>query len=164
MHIQRAQKKRDTIVTGHELGSKVVGADSSQSSSVPADGPDAPQASHRSTTVLILEDEPTLLELITEMLAQKGLDVTPADTVNIARDHLAASTFDLFLTDIVVQGEFSGASLAREAHEAGRADRIVVMSGHPKQRALAGQDDTSRFRFLKKPFSYDELLAIIAEE
>lgn len=151
-------------MTGHSSDSKASGEDSSHNSSAPADGLDHPQDSPRPTTVLILEDEPTLLELITEMLAQKGLDVTPADTVNIAREHLDVSTYDLFLTDIVVQGEFSGASLAREAHEAGRADRVVVMSGHPKQRALAGQEDTNRFRFLKKPFSYDELLAIVTEE
>lgn len=114
------------------------------------------------TTVLILEDEPTLLELITEMLALKGMVVTATDTVAGARGHLADKTFDLFLTDIVVQGEFSGASLAREAQEMGRASRVVVMSGHPKQRALAGQEDTEGLRFLKKPFSYDELLSVVS--
>lgn len=121
-------------------------------------------ASGAPQSILVLEDEPTLLELITEMLALKGWTVTPTDTVAAARSHLKDSTFDLFLTDIVVQGEFSGATLAREARETGRASRIVVMSGHPKQRALAGQENTERLKFLKKPFSYDELLAIASPE
>lgn len=116
----------------------------------------------KAKSVLILEDEPTLLELITEMLAMQGMDVTATDTVAGAKSHLAETTFDLFLTDIVVQGEFSGASLAQEAREAGQARRVVVMSGHPKQRALAGHDDADGLRFLKKPFSYDELLGVVA--
>ncbi len=118
----------------------------------------------RPPKVLILEDEPTLLELISEMLALRGMDVTPTNTVAAARHQLTLATFDLFLTDIVVQGEFSGASLAKEAQEQGQAGRVVVMSGHPKQRALAGQDNTERLRFLKKPFSYDELVQSVSGE
>lgn len=114
-------------------------------------------------TVLVLEDEPTLLDLIAEMLSLQGMKVTPTDTVALAREQLNNSTFDLFLTDIVIQGEFSGAALASEAKSAGQARRVVVMSGHPKQRALAGHDDDEDLHFLKKPFSYDELLAVVAD-
>ncbi len=121
-----------------------------------------PEGSQRPTKVLILEDEPTLLELISEMLALRGMDVTSTNTVAAARHQFTLTTFDLFLTDIVVEGEFSGASLAKEAQEQGKAGRVVVMSGHPKQRALAGQDNTERLRFLKKPFSYDELIEIVS--
>lgn len=119
------------------------------------------EISDAGNTVLILEDEPTLLDLITEMLSLKGLQVTATDTVAQAQAHLDSTTFDLFLTDIVIQGEFSGASLAREAQASGQAERVVVMSGHPKQRALASQDDTDGLHFLKKPFSYDELLKAV---
>lgn len=117
----------------------------------------------KATTVLILEDEPTLLELITEMLTLQGMDVVATDTVAGAKAHLGETVFDLFLTDIVVQGEFSGATLARQAQELGQARRVVVMSGHPKQRALAGHD-ADGLHFLKKPFSYDELLGVVAAE
>ena len=116
------------------------------------------------TTVLVLEDEPTLLELITEMLSLKGLVVTATNTAADARHHLTETTFDLFLTDIVVQGEFSGADLAREAQKQGRTRRIIVMSGHAKHRALAGHEEANGLQFLKKPFSYSELINLVAPD
>ncbi len=122
------------------------------------------QARSKETTVLVLEDEPTLLDLITEMLSLNGLEVTAAKNAAEARGHLSRTTFDLFLTDIVVQGEFSGADLAREAQEQGQTRRVVVMSGHPKHRALAGHEGAAGLEFLKKPFSYRELLQVVTPE
>src|SRR6185503_19650349 len=50
--------------------------------------------------ILIVDDEPDLLELLELTLLKMGLDVTRATSVSAAREQLGTKRFDLCLTDM----------------------------------------------------------------
>lgn len=113
-------------------------------------------------TILVADDEPQVLELVVELLSQKGYHVLAAsdaeEALRVAGAHPGA--VDLLLTDIVMPG-MSGTELAQHLCAARPGLRVTYMSGY------AGTK-TDRTRFLKedevllpKPFSAGQLLSTV---
>lgn len=104
-------------------------------------------------TVLVVDDEPVIRSLVTEVLQGEGHLVFSADcgaqALSLFRSH---SEIDLLVSDIAMP-EMDGPSLARRL----RAERpglpVLLMSGSCQN----GQVN-NRFEFLSKPFSITELL------
>jgi signal transduction histidine kinase len=94
----------------------------------------APSAlpSHRrgTETVLVVEDEPSLLELSSRVLRQAGYRVlttgSPEEAVDTARRH--HGPIDLLLTEVVMAGR-SGPALAAELRRDRPSMRVVFVSG-----------------------------------
>jgi signal transduction histidine kinase/CheY-like chemotaxis protein len=82
-------------------------------------------------TVLVVDDEPALVELAEEMLAELGYEprgtVSSAEALQALRENPAG--FDLLLTDEVMP-EMNGTALARAAHELRPDLPIVLCSGY----------------------------------
>ncbi len=57
-------------------------------------------AGHKSANILVVDDDPSLLELLTDTLLAIGYSATPAADGMIALDILANQKFDLVITDI----------------------------------------------------------------
>lgn len=83
------------------------------------------------TRLLVVDDEPEVLEAIRLMAMRDGYDVKTAST---AREFLiACKTFDpdLMLIDVVMP-EIDGVELLRHLSETGCGARIVLMSGYSR--------------------------------
>jgi signal transduction histidine kinase/CheY-like chemotaxis protein len=109
-------------------------------------------------TVLLVEDEPMVLELGTRMLESLGYTVlpvaSPVDAMRIARER--GREIDLLLTDVVMP-DMNGPELARELLAAHPHLRCLFVSGYfadatAMQAALADGID-----ILQKPFSPTDL-------
>jgi two-component system cell cycle sensor histidine kinase/response regulator CckA len=133
--------------------------------SVPIAKPVVIKTSHRGTeTVLIVEDEQTLLEIETVMLEQKGYKVLAASTVAIAESltQQHAGQIDLLLTDVIMPN-MNGKDLAAKLLTISPNMRVLFMSGYSAdiistQGVL--QDDIP---FLQKPFSMEALVSKVNE-
>ncbi len=112
------------------------------------------------TTVLLVEDEPSLRLLVERVLREAGYHVLVAgdgqQALAVVRD--AASPIDLLLTDVVMP-QMSGPALARALRETRSDLPVVFVSGYADQHAEAGLDDGSRF--LPKPFAPADLLEVV---
>jgi two-component system, cell cycle sensor histidine kinase and response regulator CckA len=103
-------------------------------------------------TILIVEDEPTILDLASRMLGKSGYAVLTARTAAQAMDVVQASaSIDLLLVDMVMP-EMSGADLAARIAELRPQLRCLFMSGY-----LPGTGHAivleQNMPFLQKPFS-----------
>jgi DNA-binding response OmpR family regulator len=108
-------------------------------------------------TVLVVEDEPTVRDVVVRYLHQDGYDALEAADVDQARDALQRCTPSLVVLDLMLPGG-DGLELCREIRassqlpvimltaRAGEADRIVGLE--------LGADD-----YVTKPFSPRELTA-----
>lgn len=108
-------------------------------------------------TVLVVEDEPTVRDVVVRYLEQDGYDAMEASDVEEARDALQRCTPSLVVLDLMLPGG-DGLELCREIRassqlpvimltaRAGEADRIVGLE--------LGADD-----YVTKPFSPRELTA-----
>jgi two-component system, OmpR family, response regulator SaeR len=114
-------------------------------------------ASAQSTTVLVVDDEPSILLLCRVNLELEGFTVLEASSIQAARDVLAAEHVDVLLVDVHV-GKADGRDLVRELREAGDAPRCALLTGtvqlSPEDRG--GADDV-----IEKPFSLDTLVSTV---
>ena len=112
-------------------------------------------ASAQSTTVLVVDDEPSILLLCRVNLELEGFRVLEASSVPAARELLGAEQVDVLLVDVHV-GDADGRDLIRELHEAGNTTRCALLTGTvqltPNDRG--GADDV-----IEKPFSLDTLIS-----
>ncbi len=115
-----------------------------------------------SGTILVVEDEPAILELIAVNLEHAGHQVLRADSVPQAESHMRSALPDLVLLDWMLPGT-SGISYARQLRgDARTRDLPIIMltaRATEEEKILGlevGADD-----YITKPFSPRELLARI---
>jgi DNA-binding NtrC family response regulator len=110
------------------------------------------------TCVLIVDDEPAVRALATDILADAGFDTIAAADADQAL-HLLENdpkNVDVLFTDVRMPGAMSGLDLARVAKRKWPALRVIVTSGY-----FAG--DFPTHQFLRKPWSASELVSRIAQ-
>jgi two-component system phosphate regulon response regulator PhoB len=113
-------------------------------------------------TVLIVEDEPAILELVAVNLDHAGFGTLRASSAEEAHRLLAGALPDLVLLDWMLPGQ-SGAALARRLRSDARTRELPIIfltarADEPDKIAglEAGADD-----YITKPFSTKELVARI---
>jgi len=118
--------------------------------------------SERLVTILVIEDEPMVREVLQITLERNGFQVLMASGGDEALDLCESSeeSIDLVLTDIVMPGT-SGTDLA--GYLAVRYPRIrtVRMSGFTEAMLSVSGMRRGDTPFLQKPFSREELLATV---
>jgi len=111
------------------------------------------------TSLLLVDDEPSLREPLAEYLARQGFVVHEAESAAAARTKLAQVTPDLVLLDIMMPGE-DGLSLCRHLIESRSLPTILLTAkGEAMDRIIGleiGADD-----YVTKPFEPRELVARI---
>jgi two-component system phosphate regulon response regulator PhoB len=112
--------------------------------------------------ILVVEDEPAIQELVAYACRTSGFEVRRADSVQAAREAIAAQLPDLVLLDWMLPDR-SGVDLLRELRAAERTKGLPVImltaKGAEADRVTgldAGADD-----YVVKPFSPRELVARI---
>ncbi len=115
-------------------------------------------SSRGTETVLLVEDDDGIRELIYRGLDSAGYTVLSADGPEQAREHCSrlGEAIDVLLTDLVMPGG-DGVALALEVRSQYPNLRILLMSGNP-DRSLANSGlEAGEIPLLNKPFTAAEL-------
>jgi len=116
----------------------------------------------RGETILLVEDEPGLLSMMSEVLTDLGYQVETATTGVEALERVRAGlAFDLLLSDMVMPGRLDGLALARRIRRARGPVPVVLMSGYAER--MAGDAEGLEFPVLQKPCMPDELSAALRD-
>lgn len=125
------------------------GESSMSASSIPI------EAAPAGPSVLVVEDEGLVRELIVETLREAGCAVTEAATADEAVRALKATAApDILVTDVKLPGLMNGIDLAASVRSALPRMKVIVTSGHAPPQDAARVADA----FLAKPFALKELL------
>jgi PAS domain S-box-containing protein len=123
-------------------------------------GTDTP--SGNGETILIVEDNDLILQMLSRMLRGLGYTVAVAQTVHEAHLVLdARSDIALVLTDVVLPGGQSGLDLVDTIENRPWRPEIVIMSGNPGIDGGKNQNLIEKHLFLKKPFRQADLAEVI---
>ncbi len=124
----------------------------------------APRAERGTETILIVEDEEAVRELIQTVLTEKGYDVIPSRDPQHAEQIAArfAGEIHLLLTDMVMPGT-SGRELAERISAKRRGIRVLFMSGYTDNVITSGGMLEEGLAFLQKPFSPAALVQKVRE-
>ncbi len=112
-------------------------------------------------TILVVDDEPALRELVEEVLQSKDYRVLCAENGEDALRILTTEHVDLLLTDVIMPG-IDGYQLASEARKQFPEIKIVVASGY-SERANAQNSNDSDYQKLVKPYNLADLLTKVRE-
>jgi len=117
-----------------------------------------------SETVLVVEDDPGVRELVTAMLASKGYTVLaaerPDDVESICQKH--SGNIQLLLTDMILPGA-SGREIAKRVGMLRPGIKVLYMSGYTDDALVRDHGLDESFAFLQKPFSQGSVAAKVRE-
>jgi PAS domain S-box-containing protein len=110
-------------------------------------------------TVLVVEDEPDLLEATAALFRSLGYEVLTASNSSEAMDALGRrDDIHLLFTDIVMPSGIDGIQLARLTRDLRPDVRIVLASGYPLPALKAEHSNLDEFTFIHKPYRLADLV------
>jgi CheY-like chemotaxis protein len=117
-----------------------------------------------SETILLVEDEASLRELVRECLEASGYKVLEAShgtaALEVSESH--PGRIDLLMTDVVMPG-MSGRELAQRLRASRPESRTVYMSGYTEDAVVLHGVLAEDMAFLQKPFTAEELARRVRE-
>jgi CheY-like chemotaxis protein len=135
-----------------------------------ADGAASPVGGARGTeSILVVEDEDSVRRLVQRVLSTAGYQVFTAacgaDALVLLEQ--GALEVDLVLTDLIMPGGVSGQELGRRLRQGRPEQRILYMSGYPRDNGARGGPERLRLDpgepTLAKPFTPASLLYSVRE-
>ena len=113
-------------------------------------------------TILFVEDEPLLGELMSDALTDRGFTVHVAPSANDALNHLmSGEDIDVMITDIDLGEGMDGAALAALARELRPSLPVVYASGRCRSiDQIAAVPDSI---FMPKPYSIGDVGSTLAK-
>ncbi len=109
------------------------------------------------TSILLVEDEATLRELVEEAFLERGYLVESTGDGQRAAELLATRAFDLLVTDIRVP-RVSGMELVERCVEEHPETDIIIVTAYATVEQAVEALKLGAYQYLRKPFEMDELL------
>jgi signal transduction histidine kinase len=155
------------IESEHSVGTKVHlylprSTDTPESSEMFARG-EITRDENLSATILLVEDEPDVREVLAAELTNFGYRVLTAGSGPEALSILnKESDIDLLFSDVVMPNGMRGDELARQACDRRPGLKVLLTSGYPAP-DLRERQSLGEFRLLRKPYRADDLMRAIRE-
>lgn len=122
--------------------------------------PQREEGSRGTETILLVEDERGLFQLLSEVLRAAGYRVLAAERPGQAIELAMNEKPDILVTDVVMP-EMSGRDLATQIKAMHPDIKVLYMSGYPRDTITAHGILSSKVDLLNKPFSLDEFQQVI---
>ncbi len=114
-------------------------------------------------TILVVDDEMGIRELLSEILSDEGHVVEVAENAQQARDYRAGHTPDLVLLDIWMP-DTDGVTLLKEWSAQGQLTMpVIMMSGHATIDTAVEATKIGALNFLEKPIALQKLLSAVEQ-
>jgi DNA-binding response OmpR family regulator len=111
----------------------------------------------KKTTIVVADDDPQLLRLVTRNLQLEGYDVIAANDGQQALEEIEAHVPDLVLLDVMMP-RMDGFAVLQRVREFSAVPIVIVTARGQDQDKIRGLD-LGADDYLTKPFNVDELLA-----
>jgi len=109
------------------------------------------------TSILVVDDEPTVREVVANYLRRDGHEVTEVDNGDTALDLVGRETYDLVVLDMMLPG-VNGLDILRRVRQLGDMPVIMLTARSEESDRVAGLE-LGADDYVVKPFSPRELAA-----
>jgi DNA-binding NtrC family response regulator len=110
--------------------------------------------------VLLVDDEPSILSVLSTLLKAEGYDVVSVLGGEKAKELLTSEEFDLMLTDIRMS-PVNGVELLKLAHSERPAMSVIMLTAYGSVETAIEALKFGAFDYITKPFKVDELLITV---
>jgi len=125
------------------------------------DGPTG-EARAKRATLMIVDDDPAVLETLELALTWKGYDVVTAESGEAAASAVRTVDVDLVLTDLRM-AEMNGLQTMLAIKALRPNVRVMIVTGFASAAMEAELREAGAFSIVMKPFALDELFAAVRE-
>ena len=105
--------------------------------------------------ILIVDDEPDHAEVMAESLRRLGHVCTIIDGFEAAKDELTMGSFDVIVTDMVMEEEQSGLKVLELANEHQETAATIVVTAHGDVPTAKAALQGGAYDFIEKPLDLD---------
>ena len=111
--------------------------------------------------ILVADDEPSLRELLTELLTDEGYTVDSVATGAEVLERLQSDTrYDLLLLDLRMP-QIDGLQLLERLRNEGEDIPVIMMTAHGTSSSAIRAMQMGAYDYLPKPFDNDEVLVVV---
>ncbi len=111
-------------------------------------------------SILVVDDEQNIRDLLSEILEDEGFIVETADSIKSAKEKIEKQDFDIVFLDVWLP-DGDGTDLIPYILESNELTKIIMISGHANIPIAVKALKLGAFDFLEKPLSVDTILASI---
>lgn len=112
--------------------------------------------------ILVVDDEPIILELMREILVTEGYHITTASNGNDAISLLQEDQFDLIVSDVVMPG-MSGIEVLQAAFRIDPDYPVIMITGFPSVESAVKLVNLGAADYITKPFNIDTIKITISK-
>jgi PAS domain S-box-containing protein len=114
--------------------------------------------------ILVVDDEPSVLKMVSKLLGRSGHEVISADRGDRAIEIYEKSwpEIDVVVLDMIMPG-MHGSEVFRKMREINPKARVLVCTGYSIDRDIQSALNSGAAGIVRKPFRPDQLLAMIGE-
>lgn len=118
--------------------------------------PDDPQP----TRLLLVDDEEDLVTFLTHRLRKRGLEVTMATSGKEALEAVDRQLFDVAVLDLKMP-DVDGITVMEHLKAVQPFTEVLMLTGHGSHDSAWEAGRLQAFRYLLKPYDFDELMDLI---
>ncbi len=111
-------------------------------------------------SVLIVDDEPSIIQSLTGLLSDEGFDVSSASNGYEALKMIEKESPDLVLLDIWMPG-FDGIETLKEIKKTSPFIQVIIITGHGTIETAVTATKLGAFDLIEKPLSIDKMILAI---
>jgi DNA-binding NtrC family response regulator len=110
--------------------------------------------------VLVVDDDETLLQLLTETVQTMGCSATSARNGIDALNMISERKFDIVVTDLKMPG-MDGLELLAEIKKVDKEVVVIMVTGYATLETAVKAIEKGAYDYIAKPFRLDELMVVI---
>ncbi len=110
--------------------------------------------------ILLVDDEPSILSVLSTVLQAENYDVVSASDGQKALDLIQSDEFDLVISDIRMT-PVDGIEILKALHKAGSQTSVIMLTAYGSVETAIEALKLGAFDYVTKPFKVDELLITV---
>lgn len=113
-------------------------------------------------TLLLVEDDAAIAAVITAALEDEGYEIVRCTTIQERDARLADRSFDVMLTDVMLE-DGDGLETLRRVRESAPTMPVIVLSAQNTLDTAVRASDNEAFEYFPKPFDLDDLVRAVCQ-
>jgi DNA-binding NtrC family response regulator len=106
--------------------------------------------------LLVLDDDPKMVEGLSEILEEEGYVVTPFESPDSALEALKRQRFSIALVDLIMPGK-NGIDVLKEIKEHSPNAKVIIITGFATIESAVEAMKAGASDYISKPFKIDEI-------
>lgn len=110
--------------------------------------------------ILIIDDDPSILHLLEQVLSLEGYQVLKTENAEKAHSILKTHQVDVVITDVSMPGK-SGIQLLKELNQSDPELPVIIMTGVGTMQTAIEASRFDAYEYVTKPFDTEEIISLL---